>query len=320
MKFSVAICTWNRAELLRRTMTSLCLLRMPTDWHLQIVVVDNNSSDQTLDVVHEFASQLPLRLVSEPRQGLSIARNRAIENCIGQVIVWTDDDVEVAPDWLWAYGDLIDRTPEGSFWGGPIRPKFLGARPAWLVKNWDVCQGCFAARELGQESFECTVDRLPYGANFAVRTSVQHKFLFHEHLGRKGNSLVGDEELDLMRRLLVAGHRGFWVPSAAVEHLIPPQRMTLDFVRRYFIGQGWRLGSSAIGSSRTARVLRREAFVQRWLFRLRYRMAKSSTWLTHWIRAALAEGEYQAVLEQMSTAGQSPVGAKTRKMGDRPRE
>ncbi len=300
MKFSVAICTWNRAELLRRTLISLSRLRMPTDWHWQIVVVDNNSTDRTADVVREFESQMPLRLVSEPRQGLSFARNRAIENCTGQVIVWTDDDVEVAPAWLVAYGELIDRTPEGSFWGGPIRPKFLGPRPTWLMKNWDVCQGCFAARELGQDSFECTADRLPYGANFAVRTSVQHKFLFDERLGRKGNSLVGDEELDLMRRLMAAGHRGFWVPGATVEHLIPPQRMTLDFVRRYFIGQGWRLGSSTQSSSRTARLFRREAFVQRWLFRLRYRFTKSPTWLAHWIRAALAEGQSQAVLDRES--------------------
>lgn len=303
MKFSVAICTWNRAELLRKTLASLNRVRIPGGWHWQVVIVDNRCTDHTADVVRDFAGRMPLRLVEESRQGLSYARNRAIENCTGHVVVWTDDDVEVAPDWLVQYGVVIERTPEGSFWGGPIRPRFLGSRPDWLVKNWEICQGCFAAREMGPETVELAEKSLPYGANFAVRASVQQRFLFDENLGRKGSSLVGDEELDLMRRLLAAGHRGFWVPGAAVDHLIPPEKLSLDYVRNYFIGQGRRLVANGKGSGRTANSLRREAFIQKMLFRLKYRFVKSPTWLAHWIRAALAEGEAQTVLEQSSAGG-----------------
>jgi glycosyltransferase involved in cell wall biosynthesis len=301
MKFSLAICTWNRAELLKRTLASIGRLRIPTEWHWQVVVVDNNCTDRTPDVIREFISRMPLRAITEPLQGLSHARNRAIEHCTGQVIVWTDDDVEVPPDWLVKYGEAIDRTPGSSFWGGPIRPKFLSGRPEWLVKNWETCKGCFAARDLGPEPFELTPERLPYGANFAVRTSVQRKFLFDEGLGRKGASLVGDEELDLMQRLMATEHRGFWVPEAGVDHLIPPEKMTLDYVRNYFVGQGRRLPARKKTSNRSRRSLRREAFIQRWLFRIKYRTANSPTWLAHWIRAALAEGEAQGLAEQAAS-------------------
>ena len=298
MKFSVAICTWNRADLLARTLASFCRLPNPSTGPWEIILVDNNSTDRTANVVRDFARRLPLQCVHESRQGHSFARNRAIESCSGQVMVWTDDDVEVADNWLQEYATLIDRTPEASFWGGPIRPKFDAPRPVWLVENWATCQGCFAVRELGLAVFELTADRLPYGANFAVRTAVQRQFCFDESLGRKAHSLVGDEELDVMRRLISAGHRGFWVPLAAVEHLIPVERMTLDYVRRYFMGQGYRLWTTGQGGQWTEKSLRREAFVQRSLFRLNYLVAKSPAWLAHWIRAALAEGKHQALVEK----------------------
>jgi glycosyltransferase involved in cell wall biosynthesis len=303
MKFSVAICTWNRAALLQRTLESLCQLRLPAGWHWQVVLVDNNSTDETPQVIRDLTSRLPLRSVQEPRQGHSAARNRAVESCDGDVIVWTDDDVEVDPRWLIEYGTTIDRTPEASFWGGPIRPKFLASRPSWLVKNWGVCQGCFAARELGDEAIELTADRLPYGANFAVRTPILRRFPFDEKLGRKGDKLIGDDEVDVLQRIIGAGHRGYWVPGAAVHHLIPPERMTLDYVRRYFVGQGYRLVGTGKGSRRTIAALRRDAVIQRWIFRLKYRFAQSPAWLAHWIRAALAEGESLGRLEQAASLG-----------------
>ena len=301
MKFSVAICTWNRAELLDRTLASLCRLRASDQEPWEIVLVDNNCTDRTGDVVGKYADRLPLRLVREMRQGHSFARNRAVEHCRGEIVVWTDDDVVVDEDWLQHYRSLIDRTAEASFWGGPIRPKFDAERPDWLVANWKTCQGCFAVRDLGTEVFELTADRLPYGANFAVRTGVQRQFHFDENRGRKAHSLVGDEELDVMRRMIAGGHRGFWVPQAGVEHLIPVERMTLDYVRRYFIGQGRRLAASGQSQHRSAGSWSREAFIQRSLFRLKYRFAKSPAWLAHWIRAALAEGQRQG-LEDSATA------------------
>lgn len=295
MKFSVAICTWNRADLLDRTLGSLVRMRIPQDEFWEIVLVDNNSTDRTREVVRSYESRLPIHYAHEPRQGHSVARNCAIDHCRGEVVVWTDDDIEANPQWLHEYAAAIERTPEAAFWGGPIRPKFDVTRPEWLVENWQTCQGCFAARELGPDLFELSPDRLPYGANFAVRTNVQREFRFNERLGRKGMSLVGDEELDVMRRMLAAGHRGYWVPHASVEHLIPAERMTLDYVGRYFVGQGVRLVATGKSSGRTAASLRREAWIQRLLFRLKYPFAKSPAWLAHWIRAALAEGQRQAL-------------------------
>jgi glycosyltransferase involved in cell wall biosynthesis len=294
MKVSVAICTWNRAELLRRTLTSICRLDLPTDIRLQVIVADNDSTDHTPGVIREFASRLPLRSVVEPQAGSAATRNRAIESCNGEIVVWTDDDVEVRRDWLAQYVEVFDRTPDASFWGGPIRPKFLATRPAWLAKNWNVCQACYSERDLGTEPMKLSADRLPLGANFAVRTSAQRKFPYDESLGGRGAAIISDDEIDVLRRMLAAGHRGYWVPGAIVDHLIPEDRMTLDYVRRYFVGQG-RRAASGRQVARSASSLRWESRIQRTLFRLKYRVAKSPVWLAHWIRAAQAEGEALAI-------------------------
>src|SRR5688572_8969718 len=153
MRFTVAICTWNRAPLLSTVLEQLACMRHPSGgWEL--VLVNNGSTDDTERVLDAFAGRLPLRRVFEPNPGLSHARNTAIKHATGDYIVWTDDDALVHADWLSAYEQAVERHPEAAIFGGPVRPRFEGTPPPWLSAGWEQISPAFATRDLGDESFE----------------------------------------------------------------------------------------------------------------------------------------------------------------------
>src|SRR4051794_35896246 len=103
MNVTVAICTWNRAGLLDQTLSEMGRLRIPSGLEWELIVVNNNCTDPTDEVIARHTGRLPIRRVSEPRPGQSNARNAAVRVARGDYIVWTDDDVLVDPLWLAAY-------------------------------------------------------------------------------------------------------------------------------------------------------------------------------------------------------------------------
>src|SRR5690242_2260831 len=135
MTLSVVICTWNRATLLERALTSIASAEPPTvAW--EVIVVNNNCTDGTEHVIERFTSRLPIKRVFEPTPGLSNARNAAIAVAQGHYLIWTDDDVLVSADWVIAYERAFKRWPDAAFFGGPIRPCFEGTPPRWLSSSW----------------------------------------------------------------------------------------------------------------------------------------------------------------------------------------
>lgn len=238
MRFTVAICTWNRAALLSRVLERLARVQQPPGgWEL--LVVNNNSTDDTGRVLEAFAGRLPLRRAFEPEQGLSHARNRAVREAGGDYVVWTDDDALVDEGWLAAYARAVERHPEAAVFGGPVRPRFEGTPPGWLSSAWPEIGAAFAARDLGAEPFALDPDgELPYGANYVIRAREQRLHPYDPALGRRlGGGGVG-EETAVIRAILAAGGSGRWVPDAPVEHWIPKERQTLGYLRGYYALQG----------------------------------------------------------------------------------
>jgi glycosyltransferase involved in cell wall biosynthesis len=233
VKFTVAICTWNRASLISRALEQLTRIEQPRGpWEL--IVVNNCSTDETERVLDGFMDRLPLRCVFEPQPGLSHARNTAVRHATGDYMVWTDDDVLVDSGWLAAHERAVDRWPEAAVFGGPVRPRFEGTLPSWLSDTWREAGDAFAMRELGGEPFELDSRRVPYGPNFAVRMKEQKKFPYDPNLGRKPGGGTLGEETTVIRAILAAGGTGWWVPDAVVEHWIPKERQTLSYLRSYY--------------------------------------------------------------------------------------
>src|SRR5215472_11398969 len=113
---SICICTYNRSESLRRTLESLAgQSNVDMD---EVLIVDNNCTDGTAEVVGSFGDRLPIRLVTESRQGLAHARNRAATEFCGDVLLFTDDDIRFETGWLVAYQNAILKFPDADYFGG----------------------------------------------------------------------------------------------------------------------------------------------------------------------------------------------------------
>lgn len=250
MRVSVAICTWNRCELLAQTLEQMTRLSIPDGTEWELLVVNNNCSDATDAVLDRFAAALPLRRIFEPKPGKSYAANTAVREATGEYILWTDDDVLVDPNWMAAYCDAFARWPDASIFGGPIEPWFAGTPPQWLETVFPHVANAYAALNLGTVAVPLSHNRYPYGANMALRRAAHLRIPYAETLGpRPGVSLRG-EEMVLVRALLDAGETGWWVPGARVRHYIPESRQTLDYLRSYYAGSGRLLGM--LGRDRSA--------------------------------------------------------------------
>lgn len=294
MRVTVAICTWNRSQLLDQTLAGFRRLRIPTGVEWELLVVNNCCTDDTDAVIARYAPDLPLRRVFEAKQGHSHARNRAVVEADGELIVWTDDDVLVDGEWLAAYVKAAADWPEATFFGGPVAPWFGGPPPGWVVRNLDLLACMYAIRELTHEVRPLASEEAPVGANMAFRTEVLRSYEFNPCLGRAGSRLFGGEELDVIERLRSAGGQGIWVGTARVKHFIPSQRLTRAYLREWQLGCGRTLvpgnagciGTHIWGVPRWA--LRRYAVstIKAWCFR----MWDERRWLRAFLDAAHARG------------------------------
>lgn len=293
---SVAICTRNRALSLRETLESLCDLDIPEGVRWELLVIDNGSTDATGDVVLSFRGALPIRLVSEPRAGLAHARNRAVDAAGGALLLWTDDDIVVDSGWLAAYVRAAAERPGAAVFGGPIAVMFEGRPPPWLLRVRPRVGGAYAARDLGPEPvpLDARANRLPFGANYAIRTDVQRKWRYDPALGRQpGRSVRSGEETALLRSVLASGEQGWWVPDARVTHRIGPERQTERWLRAFYTGYGEAAfeptGETPAPTQLLARALAAEA---------RYRLDRwtrpPERWIESLIGAAVAWGEVRA--------------------------
>ncbi len=238
---SVIICTYNRCQSLHRTLESFCQMRVSTEERWELIVIDNNSRDSTPDVCAQFEKRLPLRYIFEPRQGQSHARNRGVREAVGNLLLFTDDDVSVHQQWLVSYLDAVKRYAEADFFGGKIIPRWDKTPPDWLAQHADTkLTGISLFFSKGEEPRFLEEEESPFfGANMAFRrVAFQDDVLFREDLGLKGDGEVRFEETELMQRLMANSRKGFYVPSAIVYHHNEPVRMTEGYVRKWFKGYG----------------------------------------------------------------------------------
>ncbi|MGH7629365.1 MAG: glycosyltransferase [Gemmatimonadales bacterium] len=294
---TVAICTWNRSALLRATLQRMTELAAPAGVTWELLVVDNNSTDDTRNVVAAFEARLPIRYLFEPTPGKSNACNLAAREARGRYILWTDDDVLVAPDWLTAYCRAFARWPDAAVFGGRILPWFAGTPPDWLVRGFHHVEHAFAALDLGPEAMPLGGDRLPFGANMAIRTKEQREHRYDPGLGPRPNSGLRGEEITLVRGMLAAGATGWWVPDAEVRHYIPEHRQTTGFLKVYYQGWGEWLARCADGPAQRVLLGRplwlwREVAETRLRYLVRRRLAPPAVWLEDLKAASTALGRF----------------------------
>ena len=241
---TVLIATYNRATLLGETLDSLRRLRVRPGRQWEVLVVDNNSTDDTRAVVERHAAgfPVPLRYLFEARQGRSSALNAGIAASDGEVVAMTDDDVIVDEGWLDAACDvLLEKDGAIAYAGGPVAPIWEVDPPAWLDLTRGDLWGTIAIQDHGDRPFVYEeARRVPLGANMAARRSFFAAIGdFRADLGRSSGRLVlGQEVPELLMRARAAGLRGMYLPAMRVRHHIPAKRLTRAYFRRWWFGKG----------------------------------------------------------------------------------
>jgi GT2 family glycosyltransferase len=237
---TLCICTWSRCQSLRQTLNSI--LRLDgLDRLTEILIVDNNSTDATPEVVDQFRSELPIRRVVETSQGLSHARNRAISEFKGEVLLFTDDDVRFDCNWLSAYANAITKFPEAQFFGGRILPRWDENPPAWFKgEKIALIDGVLVWYDHGCENRPyAKSEEPPFGASFAVRRALLERMsLFRPDLGCKGSSRGRGEETEFLERCISAGVSGVYVGEALCWHCVDSSRLKLAALFRHGIEKG----------------------------------------------------------------------------------
>lgn len=231
---TVVVCSYNRAESLRDTLRALRAQQPEPTRAWEIIVVDNNSTDHTRNVVTEAQRDWPLlRYTFEPAQGLSHARNCGIGAARGEVLLFTDDDVLPEPDWLEVTLLGLD-TWQADACGGYIAPIWAVPPPNWLTERF---YGFLAVRTDRSDDYLITQPgEAPYGANMAIRRSVfERAGLFDTTRGRKGTVLAAGEDGEMFERILAAGLKVVFLGQSRVHHKVEAFRLTKTYFRQWRI-------------------------------------------------------------------------------------
>ena len=259
---SVLICTYNREKYIGPLLESIAANDLPKEQY-EIVLVDNNCTDNTKGVCASFAKahqDIRFLYCVEPEQGLSAARNKAIKEAKGDILVYIDDDALVDSWYLRTVYDYLTTHPDISAVGGPIIPLYETFEPKWMTRFTKelLCGYLY----FGNNERPFPGKRYPGGGNAAYRADVfQQVGLFNTALGRKGNSLMGAEEKDIFDKMTAQGMHFTYLPKMILHHIIPQKKLEADYFNRltYQIGQSERTRTMAIGRGKYIKRLVSEA-------------------------------------------------------------
>jgi glycosyltransferase involved in cell wall biosynthesis len=234
---TVAICTYNRCATLEGALSSLLAVRVPEGGSMEVLVVDNNSTDGTRALVEALATRHPstVRYVFEPKQGISHARNTAIDCARAAILAFADDDVLFHPEWLSAVLETFAAAPDAACLGGRAVPVFENGEPPWLTPY---LASVYGATALGNEPKTLKFPEHPYGLNMAFRRrTFEAVGDFNPAFNRGATNLISGEETELFARADAAGLKTVYTPYAIVHHRIARARSTRYWVvRRYYWG------------------------------------------------------------------------------------
>jgi glucosyl-dolichyl phosphate glucuronosyltransferase len=269
-KVSAVICSYNRARFIIDAVESI--FNQDFDKSLyEVIVVDNNSTDDTLARLEEYKRSHPdyhFRYYLEKNQGVAYTRNRCAVEATGELVAYLDDDSTAQPGWLASIVTFFDAHPDVWSIGGKITPHFLTDIPDWYSKYFFGLVGNF---DQGPREKQLTGARYPCGANMAFRKKVFEEIgLFNTDLGRKGKGLLANEEKDIYMRILAKHHKVFYLPYVSVLHNVESNKFDKNYVRRHSrgIGGGERLRLKNSGAA--ANALKFLEYVAKWGYAVAY--------------------------------------------------
>ena len=224
---SAVISTFNRCEMLAKALAALLNQKAPGVSY-EIIVVDNNSTDNTRATIEGFIAKghANLRYVFEPKQGIAHGRNTGIAMARGDIIAFTDDDVVVTDNWIAVIKRAFDQNPDVEYIGGKILPDWDEPPPKWLtVDHW----WPLALLDRGDQRFHVNAANplcLPT-ANASFRRPL------FSRIGLFSPQFSAREDHELFVRLWQAGGQGLYEPDLVVMATVQPERLLKSYHHRW---------------------------------------------------------------------------------------
>ena len=283
---SIVICTHNRVGLLPDALTHLLAQSAPL-LTTEIIVVDNNSTDGTADVVRKMASDSSaIRYVFEARQGISYARNTGCELARGAIVAFTDDDVRVAADWAARIHAAFTAHPDIDCVGGKVLPVWPTEPPSWLTRShW----APLAILDYGDVSLwlDRNDARCLVGANMAFRRDALRRLGgFSPAVQRVKDGIGSIEDHEFLIRLWESGGRALYLPELVTKSPVDLGRLQKAYHRRWHQGHGHFhavMRSKTLERSATGRLLDVPAHLYRQC------LVNAAAWLKQMMRGRIDE-------------------------------
>jgi glycosyltransferase involved in cell wall biosynthesis len=250
LKISVAICTYNRERYLPQLFNSILKQKLDRS-QFEVILINNNSPGNTAQLFKKFSIEHPEILTNyalETKQGLSYARNRAIELAQFPLITFLDDDAFIQEDYLEICVKAFEAEPKMDALGGKILLHYESIVPSWENNYLNSLLGFY---DLGDEPMIFSGKEYPRGSNMTFKSELFKKVGgFHTGLGRTDKSMIGGEEKELFDRVYKSKMGVYYEPKAIVYHCVPVERTTSSFIRRQAIGAGMseRIRTKTVGS------------------------------------------------------------------------
>lgn len=235
---TIAICTYNRAGYLEDTLADIACQNADSSF-VEVLVINNNCTDHTEQVCSSFAENHPeitFTMVHEEKQGLSYARNRAVEESRAGTILYIDDDVILPQNFIQQVVAYHRRHPEMMCCGGRILVSFDDGEPDWIPRE---LMPMFGLHDLGETDRIYPPGNFPRGGCMMIRKEVFEKNgVFQTDLGRIGSSLLGSEEKEFFDRVRSRGVKLHYRPGLMLWHRIGSGRLSRSYIRNQSLGIG----------------------------------------------------------------------------------
>jgi glycosyltransferase involved in cell wall biosynthesis len=236
VRVSVIIPTYNRAELLGITVESFVSQDFPDDQY-EIIIADNNSNDNTKDVVAQWQARSPvaIKYIFVKKQGVHYARNAAAGVSKGEILYYTDDDMVADSSLLKNLLKVFAMGYNVASATGRVLPKWEVPPPKWILKY-------FANSTLSLNDSSQDLVIAPYDVEvFSCHQAILREVFFRSGGFNPENTAgewIGDGETGLNIKIKELGYKFAYVGDSVIYHMIPPQRMTQKYINKRLANQG----------------------------------------------------------------------------------
>ncbi|PTB93704.1 hypothetical protein C9974_07605 [Marinobacter sp. B9-2] len=241
---SLVIATFNGGKTLPRTIESINNLIIPTGLKVNIVIINNNSNDDTQKILDNAQFPCPKLVLFETKQGKNAALNKIFNNevSLGDLIIFSDDDVIFPQNFLTRYSAISKEFSDISIFGGGVAPFWLKEPPRSLLVGIDTVVA-YAITPKEQGYCQGLIDPVKiHGPNMAIRRDIfLGSIRFNEDIGPNGANYMMGSETEILYRLRELGHRAYFDEYNEVFHIISPEQASKKWIeeRAYKAGRSF---------------------------------------------------------------------------------